>query len=77
MKETFNELCNGMDEIMALCMQQVGLSDIATMKPDEFAVLQKAMKLLYSSKKLMEKMIEDQEAKDQKLDEILRLLRTK
>ena len=75
MKTTFEELYKEIDSLMAIAMSELVPDYIKNMDPKEFATLQRALKLLDTSKKLMREFIDDQESKNKKLDEILCLLK--
>lgn len=78
MLEQVKELMNECDEIMEVCMAQMGSMDIIeSIDEDSFKMLQKSMSLYKKSKELSIAMAARMDEQDKKLDKILKLLEEK
>ena len=69
---------NECDEIMDICMKQLGCMDsIMCLDDTSLAAMQKSISLYKKTKELSIKMAEMMDEQDKKLDKIIRLLETK
>lgn len=68
------EIVNEVDEVMTICMKQVGMSVLGSMGMDELVMLQKCMSLLGKTKELAVEQAEMIDSMDKKIDKILMIL---
>lgn len=78
MLEQVKELMNECDEIMEVCMSQMGSMEVIEyLDEDTFKMVQKSMTLYKKSKELSIAMAARMDEQDKKLDKILKLLEEK
>ena len=78
MRKEVEELMNECDEIMDICMKQLGgMDSIMCLDDTSLAAMQKSISLYKKTKELSIKMAEMMDEQDKKLDKIIRLLETK
>ena len=74
MKEAYSELNKEVNELMETLIGMFDKGAIKNMDPLTFIAMQRCIKIVDAYGSLTEKLIEDLEKKDEKLDEILKLL---
>ena len=78
MRKEMEELMKECDEVMDLCMGQLGsLDTIMYLDEASLSMIQKSISLYKKSKELLIKMAGIMDEQDKKLDKIIRLLETK
>ena len=69
------ELVNEANELMDFCVKQMSACDIKDMDADNFAAIQKCLKLVDSACELMVEEAKTMDDMDRKLDNVLEILR--